>query len=54
MKTGKSAYMISFFYLKVSEYDQQMPHSQTSDQPTAPLGRVKERSQRHDIQNNKS
>ena len=27
---------------KVSEYDQEIPHSFTADQPTAPLGRATE------------
>ena len=27
---------------KVSEYDQELPQSQTADQPTAPRGRVTE------------
>ena len=29
---------------KVSEYDQEIPHSHTADQPTAPRGRVTEHS----------
>ena len=29
-------------YQKVSEYDQEIPHSHTADQPTTPLGRATE------------
>ena len=32
----------SFFYPKVSEYDQEIPQSHTTDQPTAPQGRATE------------
>ena len=29
-------------YMEASEYDQKIPQSQTSDQPTAPQGRATE------------
>ena len=32
--------MIHLQYQKVSEYDQEIPQSQTADQPTAQLGRA--------------
>ena len=36
------AYGINDYCKKVSEYDQEMPQSNTADQPTAPWGRVTE------------
>ena len=36
------------------EYDPKIPKSHTTDQPRTPRGRVKERWQRHDIQNTTS
>ena len=35
---------------KVSEYDQEIPQSQTTDRPYAPLGRTTEHLQQQDIQ----
>ena len=33
--------ILQFYAKKVSEYDQEIPQSQTADQPTAPCGRAK-------------
>ena len=34
--------IFTLFYQKVSEYDKEIPHSHTADQPTAPRGRATE------------
>ena len=41
-------YLISYMYVTkkiVSEYDQEIPHSQTADNPVAPRGRAAQPSQ---------
>ena len=38
LKNGKFATFV--FWKKVSEYDQEIPHSQTADYPVAPQGRA--------------
>ena len=54
INTGSSKQNVTFEYIvllnptymqKVSEYDQEIPQSQTKDQPTAPRGRATEHSQ---------
>ena len=54
INTGSSKQNATFAYIvllnptymqKVSEYDQEIPQSQTKDQPTAPRGRATEQSQ---------
>ena len=42
---GLASYALNVFggsYVKVSEYDQEIPQSHTADQPTTPRGRVTE------------
>ena len=44
---SKLSFVTKLYLKKVSEYDQEIPQSQTADKPMAPRGRATQPSQRH-------